>query len=423
MQLNLWPALVCAGVGIWAQEATAQSAASAPETAPSFPELFRQAERMAPRLRELDATVDAALGRARQAHAWPNPVAGAELEDVAGTGAYHGTSQSQLTFSISEPIELGGQRGARIAAGKAEVKSAEAQRLQARLDFGYELAIAYARAEAAQAHLAIATEDLARAQEDVRSARALVSSGKEAELRGVQADAAAASAQAEIDAVRADSAAALARLSSLAGRSDIFAAVTPSLLNSHGDDNPGATPTSGTESFDPASVRLAIADQNAAERRVDVERKRAIPTPSISIGVRRLKPDDATTFVFGVSVPLPLFDRNRGQIAAARADLSAAEARASAARLEAAAAFRAAVSQLEAARSRQAAANLAEQAARESYRLSHIGYDAGRTPLIELLSARRALTDAQERALEARVARVTAQADLARLSGRIPFVE
>jgi cobalt-zinc-cadmium efflux system outer membrane protein len=60
-------------------------------------------------------------------------------------------------------------------------------------------------------------------------------------------------------------------------------------------------------------------------------------------------------------------------------------------------------------------------AAEETYRLTRTGYDAGRTPLIELLTARRNLTDAQLRLLDARVARIRAEATLARLSGRIPF--
>jgi len=418
MRLGFWPALACAGLGVWAQENPAHAAA--PETAPSFPKLFEQAERTAPRLRELDAIVEAAQGRARQSRAWPNPVAGVELEDVAGTGAYRGTSQSQATVSLSEPLEIGGQRSARVASGQAGVRAAEARRALARLDFGYDLAVAYAQAEATAIRMDIAAEDLARAREDLRAARALVKSGNEAELRAVQAEAAESEANAELDTARADSAAALAGLSSLAGVADIFAAVTPSLLQSGGGD---MRPETTDPTVDPPAVKVALAERDAAERQVDVERKRVIPTPSVSIGLRRIKPDDATTFVFGVSVPLPLFDRNRGQIAAARAELTAAQERERGARLEAQTASRAASTQLGAAISRQEAAQKAEAAAREAYRLAHIGYEAGRTPLIELLSARRALTEAQGKTINARLARVTAQATLARLSGRVPFFE
>jgi cobalt-zinc-cadmium efflux system outer membrane protein len=63
----------------------------------------------------------------------------------------------------------------------------------------------------------------------------------------------------------------------------------------------------------------------------------------------------------------------------------------------------------------------AEAAANEAYRLGRIGYDAGRTPLVELLAARRNLTEAQMRGLDARMARVRAEASLARVMGKIPF--
>jgi cobalt-zinc-cadmium efflux system outer membrane protein len=74
-----------------------------------------------------------------------------------------------------------------------------------------------------------------------------------------------------------------------------------------------------------------------------------------------------------------------------------------------------------AAEARVAASAQAETAADESYRLARVGYDAGRTPLIELLTARRNLTTAQALTLEARLARITAEATIARLFGRIPF--
>jgi cobalt-zinc-cadmium efflux system outer membrane protein len=196
--------------------------------------------------------------------------------------------------------------------------------------------------------------------------------------------------------------------------------VTPSLLNRQTNTSLSANLTA--RSTDPA-VRSAEAEHEAAQRRLAVERKRTIPTPTVSIGTRRFSATDTNAWVMSMSVPLPLFDRNRGEIAAARAEVTAAEARLSATQLESDAAWRGAVSQLQVSASRRAAADQSEAAAREAYRLARTGYDAGRTPLIELLSTRRALTEAQSRALEARLARVQAEAALARLAGRIPFAE
>lgn len=409
---------VGACVGLCVRVIAAQAAGG---VAPPFPELFREAERTAPRLIEARANIEAARGRARQAGAWIDPTFGVEIEDVAGSGPYTGWSQAQTTVSLSEPIELAGQRGSRAVAGQAGVRSAERQSEEARVAFGYELALAYAAAEAAQARTDLVAEDISRAQEDVRTARALVNAGKEADLRAVQADAAAAAAQAELEAARAEQLAAFGRLSSLAGLREPFERVTPSILNSR-TAPASLAPSARPVDQDPA-VRSALAGHEAAQRLLDVERKRAIPTPTLSVGTRRFSATDTNAWVMSVSVPLPLFDRNRGQIAAARAEVTAAEARLTSAQLESEAAWRAAVSQMQASESRRTAADQAESAAREAYRLARIGYDAGRTPLIELLSTRRLFTEAQSRALDARIARVQAESSLARLAGRIPFAE
>ena len=62
-----------------------------------------------------------------------------------------------------------------------------------------------------------------------------------------------------------------------------------------------------------------------------------------------------------------------------------------------------------------------EAAAAEAYRLARIGYEAGRLPLLELTAARRALAAARLQTLEARLARVRALAEAARLAGKTPF--
>jgi cobalt-zinc-cadmium efflux system outer membrane protein len=120
-------------------------------------------------------------------------------------------------------------------------------------------------------------------------------------------------------------------------------------------------------------------------------------------------------------VTLKLFDRNQGNIAAATAELEGANARLNAARLEALSGWRSAVALAQAATARLAASGQAQRASDEAYRLARVGYDAGRTPLVELLLARRNLTLAQAAALDARLARIRAEAQLARLSARIPF--
>ena len=397
------------------------AASASGEEAPSFPAVVMQAERSSPRLMELAADVSIAEGHAQQAGVWPMPLLALEREDFGGSGPYSGSSRAQSTVSISEPLELGGQRGARIDAGRSAVAAAQARQVQLRAEFGYELAVAYATAEATQARVDLLSEDLGRAKEDVRSARALVEAGKEGELRAVQAEAAASAAQADLEAARADGIAALTRLSTLAGVGEPYSHVAPSLLNL--SRHPNAEAPRSNEMPSAPLIARAQAERDSSELRLTVEKKRAIPTPSFSVGRRRYAEDDAGAWVAGFSIPLPLTDRNRGEIAAAQSELRAADARLAAARLEADGQWRTANAEADAAASRLAASQQGETSAREAYRLARIGYEAGRTPLIELLGTRRAFTDAQLRSLDARVARVRAEASLARLAGRIPFAE
>ena len=169
------------------------------------------------------------------------------------------------------------------------------------------------------------------------------------------------------------------------------------------------------------STRMASRASDSAAAKVRVEQLQARPDLTVSAGVRRFAGDDATAMVAGASLPLPLFDRNRGNTAAARAELTAAEARLAQARLDAAADLAAARSQARSAGAQASAAAAGEAAAAEAYRLTRIGYEAGRLPLLELTAARRALAAARLQTLEARLARVRALAEAARLAGKPPF--
>ena len=101
------------------------SAAGA-QALPPFPELLRESERLSPRLLEGEANVQAAEGLARQSAALPNPIVSYESENFGGSNNFARISPIQNTVSLSETIEIGGKRGARIAAGAANAEAAKA---------------------------------------------------------------------------------------------------------------------------------------------------------------------------------------------------------------------------------------------------------------------------------------------------------
>jgi cobalt-zinc-cadmium efflux system outer membrane protein len=72
---------------------------------------------------------------------------------------------------------------------------------------------------------------------------------------------------------------------------------------------------------------LADADIRARNARVDVAKTERIPDVKVELLYHRLEASQANTFDVGLSIPLPLFNRNQGKLREARAEVAAAEAR------------------------------------------------------------------------------------------------
>ncbi len=400
-----------------ASAAVLATAAAWADPAPPYSILLEQAQARAPRVAEAAAEVDQAEGLARQGATRPNPTLGVEVENVSGSGPFQGLRAAETTASASQTLELGGKRQARVAAGRADVEAARARQRRSRSDFAFDLADAYLEAEASEVRVRLAQDTLSLAEEDARIADALVRAGKEADLRNLQARAGVEAARADLEAARATRALALGKLTALSGAPVPITAMTVGLL-AHTDRQEQFAPPDPMAS--PAYL-AALAAREAAARRVRVEQARSAPDVTVSVGVRRLAGDGATALVGGVSMPFPVFDRNRGNISAAQAELRGADARLNAARLDAEADARSAIGRIEAADARLRATRQGEDAAQEAYRLTRLGYEGGKLPLSELLTARRGLTEARARTLDARLERLRAEAALARLRGAMPF--
>lgn len=380
------------------------------EPAPSFAELLRQTQATSPQAAEAQATVEQAEALARQARTRVNPEVSIEVENFAGGQPYRALDQAEVTVSVGQRFELGRKRSARIAVASAEVEVARRQAARSGADFKFELATAYAAAEAAERRLILAQETVSFAEEDARAATAFAEAGREPDVRRFQANAALQAARAAVDEARAARSAAFANLSAVAGLDTPITSISISLLDQSAPIFADASATPGA-----ATLRAAEAERDAAQRRVEVQRTLRTPDVTISVGVRRFQEYDTGAFVAGASVSLPLFDQNRGNIEAAQAEVRVSDARVRSARLQAEAVSRTSTERQRAADARLAASREGVRAAEETYRLTRIGYEAGKLSLTDLLNARRALTEARGQTIDAAVERVSAQA-AARLS-------
>ncbi|WP_333591572.1 TolC family protein [Brevundimonas sp.] len=396
----------------WAAFAVLIAGPAWADPAPAFETLLDRIG-LTPSAVEAEALLDAAEARVRQAAVRPNPTLGLEAENAFGRGSFRGYANAETTLSFSQDLELWGRRSARVGAARADAGTAALRRDQAAVEAAARLALAYAEAEAAERRADLAAEALTVIIADTRAALALVEEGREPLLRGIQGESEAAAAKASLDEAEAERDAAFARLTAIAMLSTPVTSIETSLID--------RTPSTTVGASVSPQVRVAEAERSAAETRIAVERVRATPDVTASVGVRRFEEKNETALIFGLSLPLPLFDRNRGNIEAAQADFRAADARLVSARQDAEADRNAAQARLRASASRVSAADAGVTAGEEAYRLSRIGFEAGRISQLELRSSRTALITARNGAVDARLARVRAEIDLARLQGRLPF--
>ena len=371
-----------------------------------------RAAAQAPALVQARAAVEAAQGRRRQAGLIPNPEASIEVENFNGSGIYNGTDVAETTVSIGQTIELGGKRGTRVRAGEAEIASAQLAAAIARANLVVEVKSRFANALATGAQVDLARAALGRANDLLTSAQALVDAGREPPLRALRARTAAAEAQAELDRVIAADNAARASLAALLGDTTAPGRVVGSL---GGPGRPAGAPDP-TLSLD---VRLAEAEAEAARAIVARERAAGATDITAEVGVRRFEEDNEDAVVFGLSLPIPIFNRNQGNIAAANADVVAANSRRVQALAESVRRIRGAEDAYAAAESRvRTLEQIAGPAAQQALDLARAGFDAGRFSLLDVLDAEEAFASAQATLIEAQRDRAVAAAELERALAR-----
>lgn len=387
----------------------------APRTGPvpsslTLAQALEEAAARSPAVVAAEAEVAAAESRIGQAGYRSNPELSLEVENVAGTGELRGINRMESTLAVNQRLDLGGRRAARVNAARAEL-AAQRLRLQiARADLSRSVREQFAQAVAARERLEQANETVERAQELARVTRLLVEAGRDPPLRAVRARSALAQAQAGQAAAEADEAAARTSLAALFGVSAPVGGVSGSTL----DLTPRqVAPERSLE------VQLAAAERTAAEAAVREQIAETRLDPAVGVGVRHVRETGDFGLVAGVSMPIQIFDRNRGNIAAARANLAAAEARRANTLATTTARARNAIAAVEAAERRvQALERAALPEASEGLRLAMRSYEEGRATLLELLDAQNAYTSAQTALTEARLALALATAELGRISAQ-----
>ncbi|SPS01111.1 TolC family protein [Cupriavidus taiwanensis] len=355
--------------------------------------------------KELDATE----GDLMQSRVLPNPELAVSMEDTR-------KASRSTTGQVNLPIELGGKRAARIGLAERGRELAQAELGSTRAELRAAVIARFFGVLVAQERVRLAEGSVGIAGQAADAAGRRVAAGKVAPLEATRARVE--QANAELELAEATGALQSARQALAA----LWGDTVPRFAQAQGDLD--ALPSRPA----PAALQAALEDSPllaasrlAAERsraEVAVQRSRQYPDVTVSLGAKRDNEANRNMAVLGVAIPLPLFDRNQGNLYAALSRADGAQDAHAATRVRLQGELQQASTQL--AVSRAAAQTLQASvlpAAEQAYAAASRGFEAGKFNFLDVLDAQRTLFQARIRYLDVLARTYDAAASIDRLLG------
>lgn len=344
--------------------------------------------------------IRAAEARTLQAGLYPNPQIDIELENLAGSGPFTGFGGMESTVAFSQPILLGGKRYKQVkkAALLSDLAAWEAARKS--LDLYAEVHNAFNKLLITQEDIVLKSELVQLSEklletisERVRAGKVSAAEASRAQVVLAQNKIALEQARRLLTSVRQQLAATWgsrnAHFSKAVGEYDILFSLPPEdSLQIRLSQNP-----------DIARFETALKQRQAA---IALEDAQAIPDPTVSGGVRHLNESGDVAFVVGVSIPIPLSNRNQGSRAEARYNLAKTQKEQQSILVNLSAELSEAYNLFQSIKTE--ALMLKEQIipqAETAYQRINEGYLQGRFDFLDVLDAQRTLFESKDRYLHA----------------------
>ena len=353
----------------------------------TFERALELARRQSPDLETARARVTEAGGRVEAASVWPfNP-------QVAGSGGPRFARDGRTadwSVGVTQWLEIGGQRGDRLAAARAGVDAEQARSADTERLLLQEVAGGFVELLYWERRIALARENVRIAEEIERVAQRRREVG---DVGGLEESV----ASLALTRARTDEARARAALAQVEGRLKILLGFEPgSQIVARGDLRRVGTVASPrpTDAITRPDVRALQAEIRQAESEADLGR--AARLPNLALGASYSREEEANIVVGGLTVALPIFDHGQGVTAVAETRRARIEAELEGTRRRAAVEIRTA-----SATSRQLSAALRGfedgglATLERAERVTTASYEAGAIPLGELLAVRRELIGAK----------------------------
>jgi outer membrane protein, heavy metal efflux system len=361
--------------------------------------------------------VEAADSRVLQAGRWANPEFEFEVENFGGKDELSGFESTESTVLISQPLQIGGKikRGREVAESDASIAGRDRESVE--LDVRARTTAAFYSVLTAQQRVGLGRELLGLAESFADTVDARVDAGKVSPVEATRARMEVAAVRIQLIRASRELEVARVRLSSMWG------AATAGFRRASGELPRPADRPAWSELV--ALVRqtpdmLVLDEQQLrSERVVALEKSFRIPNLTVAAGPRRFGETGDTAWVAGFSLPLPVFDSNKGARRAAEFDLESTRRENQAARLEIETGLVSVVQRLDAAAEIATALEAEVVPAATSARDAvEIGYAEGKFGFLDVIDAQRTLFDARSILLDSIAEYALARVDLERLIGQ-----
>ncbi|NCF46742.1 MAG: TolC family protein [Alphaproteobacteria bacterium] len=358
------------------------------------------------------ASIMSAEGQALQAGLRPNPQAIMELENFGGDDDFSGVDGAELTLGVEQEIEIAGKRTYRkdvanyaLAAAKQEAVS----QILATLASTHQ---SYAGYVIAQERLKLAERRLALADKTDEAVKKRVSAAAASDIQHTKVDI-------EQKAAAIEKAQAIEELASAKAQLERILASGVDQINEGIGFLQTAVDVPEKEQLIKALENLPQAEmmklkELQAQSNIELAKAYGVPNPTIGLGIRRFNETDSNAFMATLSIPIPISDRNQGNIAQARAERIVAENENRSTLLSLKEASEKVYQQLLAASQEvKSYKNDIIPSAQKAYEQASEGYNSGRFSFLELLDAQRTLYEMQEAQLDSllKLHQAKAQAD------------
>lgn len=217
--------------------------------------------------------------------------------------------------AVSQLIEIG-KRKHRIASAQAGVEAAEAQFRDAKRTLDTAVIKAYSDVLLAEANVRVLNDSADSMNEEARLADIRLKAGDISSTELKQIEVEADKLEEEAKAAAASASAARITLSTLIGSDSPKDAWNPTDTL----DTLAATPAPNPPADDDVRPDLAAAQAGLEKAEAELRGQKAlnIPDPTVSVAYEHEPPDGPNSMGFSVSVPLPTWNRHKGEIYAAQ---------------------------------------------------------------------------------------------------------